>query len=604
MKSTICCLRVNRSLSYADDLHDSFDTNQPTMKEPTLHDQTNLLPKRRLLVIFPALASALLITYIDQQSIGVVLPTIGHDLNCASTIMWAGTSSLIANTAFQVLYGRLSDILGRKHLLLGCLSLLALGDLLCGFAKTGTQLYAFRGLSGVANGGIMALVMMIVSDVTTLEQRGKYQGILGSCVGLGNAVGPFLASGFAGSKATWRATFYLIAPLAVAVAVLLALLLPPQALPAGEPWRAKLGKVDWCGIALSAAGTVILLVPVSGLGTQFAASSPMVIAMLTVGGALLVLFVINEWLWARLPMFPLRLFRKAALAAMLVQNFLIGIAFYSLLYYLPIYLQTARQYGRIVSAALVLPIVVPQAVASAASGQYISRVGRYGEVIWLGYFLWTLGASVQCLFSRDGFPIAGIAVVLAVQGAGVGLVFQPTLVAAQAHSPKQDRAVVISVRNFIRALGGAVGLAIASAVFSNTLLASLPAGLPESVRASIDAAIFAVPDMSGVNDASLRNGVYAAYGHAFRDISILWASAMGVCLVLMVLIKDKGLARNHEKKEEPQAVIGAEADTVEDALSTEAVAASECASEVARDTSESNRDREKAAEKRYRIETV
>jgi MFS family permease len=141
--------------------------------ELAIHDQTNILVGNRLILVFAALASALLITYIDQNSIGVVLPTIGNELNASSTIVWAGTSSLIANTSFQVLYGRVSDILGRKSLLLACLGLLGFGDLLCGFAQTGPQLYAFRGISGLANGGIMALVMMIVSDVTTLEQRGK-----------------------------------------------------------------------------------------------------------------------------------------------------------------------------------------------------------------------------------------------------------------------------------------------------------------------------------------------------------------------------------------------------------------------------------------------
>ena len=139
----------------------------------TIHDQTNLLSGNRLIVTFSALSAALLVTYIDQNSIGVVLPTIGRDLNSSSTIVWAGTSSLIANTSFQMLYGRLSDIFGRKVILLSCLCLLALGDLLCGFAQTGPQLYAFRGISGVANGGIMALTMMVVSDITTLEQRGK-----------------------------------------------------------------------------------------------------------------------------------------------------------------------------------------------------------------------------------------------------------------------------------------------------------------------------------------------------------------------------------------------------------------------------------------------
>jgi MFS family permease len=138
-----------------------------------IHDQTNLLPRRQLITVFAALAFGLLVTFIDQNSIGVALPTIGRELDCASTIEWAGTSSLIANTAFQVLYGRLSDVFGRKVIMLVMLGLLAVGDLLCGFAKTGPQLYAFRGISGMANGGIMALSMIIVSDIVTLERRGK-----------------------------------------------------------------------------------------------------------------------------------------------------------------------------------------------------------------------------------------------------------------------------------------------------------------------------------------------------------------------------------------------------------------------------------------------
>ncbi|OCL07428.1 MFS general substrate transporter [Glonium stellatum] len=177
-----------------------------TLKDAvTIHDQTNILPRRHL-VVFAALASALLIIYIDQSSIRIALPTIGRDLDCASTVVWAGTSSLIANTAFQVLYGKFSDIFGRKAIIIASLGMLALGDLLCGFARSGPQLYAFRGISGIANSRIMALAMMIVSDVVTLEERGKFQGILGSCVGLGNTVGPFLAAAFT-KTTSWRDTF-------------------------------------------------------------------------------------------------------------------------------------------------------------------------------------------------------------------------------------------------------------------------------------------------------------------------------------------------------------------------------------------------------------
>ncbi|KAH7025678.1 major facilitator superfamily domain-containing protein [Microdochium trichocladiopsis] len=511
-----------------------------------IHDQTNLLTGSKLIIVFCALASALLITYIDQNSIGVALPTIGRELNSASTIVWAGTSSLIANTAFQVLYGRLSDILGRKVILITCLCMLGLADLLCGFAQSGPQLYAFRGISGLANGGIMALVMMVVSDITTLEQRGKYQGILGSCVGLGNTIGPFLAAAFT-THVTWRATFWLITPLTLCVAVLLYFLLPPQTIPP-EPLSTKLAKIDWIGGITSSIGTILLLIPISGLGTQFSTSSPMVIAMITLGAFFLLLFVLHEYRFAKLPMLPLRLFNNPALAAMLTQNFLIGIVFQSLLYYLPIYFQSALRMNLVTSAALILPTVIPQAVASALSGQYISRMKRYGEVIWLGYICWTIGSSLHCIFDRST-AIVAMVFILGVEGWGIGCVFQPTLVAAQAHSPKQDRAVVIAARNFIRALGGSAGLAISSAIYSNALIGTLSGApdIPQSFVDKVRHSVFEVPDLDGLGEAQ-QNVVLNSYVFAARSIFYLWAGAMAICLMLMLFIKDKGLTRQEEQK--------------------------------------------------------
>ena len=142
-------------------------------KEHSIHDQTDILPTRKLIAVFSALAGALLISWMDQSGIGVALPIIGVDLNSASTITWAGTSLMIANASSQILFGRLSDIVGRKEVLLSSLVLLAIADLLCGFAQTGPQFYGFRGIAGVGNAGIMNLAMTMVSDVTTLEQRGK-----------------------------------------------------------------------------------------------------------------------------------------------------------------------------------------------------------------------------------------------------------------------------------------------------------------------------------------------------------------------------------------------------------------------------------------------
>jgi MFS family permease len=162
---------------------------RPQKAEQALHDQTQLLPKRDLLVVFSIIALSLFICAAEQNGIGVLLPSIARDLNAQASITWAGTSALIANTVFQVLYGRLSDLFGRKKIMLSALVLLALCDLACGLSVNSTMLYVFRGLAGVANGGITSLSMMIVSDIVTLQERGRYQGILGVMVGMGNALG-------------------------------------------------------------------------------------------------------------------------------------------------------------------------------------------------------------------------------------------------------------------------------------------------------------------------------------------------------------------------------------------------------------------------------
>lgn len=197
----------------------------------------------------------------------------------------------------------------------------------------------------------------------------------------------------------------------------------------------------------------------------------------------------------------------------------------------------------------------------------MSRTNRYGEVIWFGFSLWVIAAAIESRFSRD-FPLAGIIVTLIAQGMGVGFTFQPSefykpifllpfgkladwscaaLVAAQAHSAKQDRAVVISSRNFLRALGGAAGLAIASALFSNTLVGHLNSitAIPANVADEIKSSVFSMPDISGLREEQ-KIIVLDTYTKASRSVFYFWEGCMGLCWLLMFFIKDKGLQRKEE----------------------------------------------------------
>lgn len=241
-------------------------------------------------------------------------------------------------------------------------------------------------------------------------------------VGLGNILGPFIGAGFIQS-ASWRYLFFFVAPLAAIAATVIFIILPKHNMPK-DGFLVKVAKIDFLGIVFSSAGICLLLIPLSGIGSYFNSRSPMVISMLTLGSVSAVLFLVIECKVAKLPMIPPRLFKTPPLCAMLAQNVLIGITYYGMLYYLPIYYQSVRGFSPLTSAVLMVPLVAAQSLFSSLAGFYISKNDRYGEVLWLGYICWMLGAGLHCLFSLRT-PIVGIIFIMITEGVGVGFIFQP-----------------------------------------------------------------------------------------------------------------------------------------------------------------------------------
>ncbi|KAH8695983.1 putative MFS transporter [Talaromyces proteolyticus] len=522
--------------------------------EKSLQDQTNILPIGQLIIVFSGLAFSLLICFIDQNGISVALPTISKELNAEQTISWAGTSALIANTVCTVLYGRLSDIFGRKSVYLSVLILLSIADLLCGLSQNASMLYVFRALAGIATGGITNMTMIIVSDVVTLQDRGKYQGILGSCVGLGNVIGPFISAAFV-QRASWRDIFYLLCPWAAVCAIIAWFLLPSKMRP--ESRKSQVKKIDFWGVLTSTIAIIFVLIPVSGGGLYFQWNSPMVISMLIIGGCSFVAFLFIEWKVAALPMMPLSLFKSPVITALFAQSFLLGAAYQSLLYYLPLYIQNGRGWSPIQSALLTMPMVLPQSMASISSGLYMSRRNRYLEVICTGFALWLLGSGLTLMFD-DSTSKGVICGVLVVVGGGIGCTFQPTLVAMQAHTTMAKRAVVISVRNFFRCGGGAVGLAVSAAILQAVLKRNLPAGYEYLAHST-----YATPDRSSVPAADW-DAIVNAYVKASHAVFIFQVPLVGLCLLCCVFIRDKGLNKPEEKntqKETPKAATESTATT-------------------------------------------
>ncbi|TAQ90467.1 hypothetical protein B7494_g1209 [Chlorociboria aeruginascens] len=457
----------------------SPNTSDDERREATLatfkDHQDHVLPHRKLMVVFPAIALAQMISYLDQTSVSTALPAIGDGLNMGPSISWVATSFLVASTSVQLINGRLSDIVGRKPLLITCMGILAIGNLGAGFSTTPAMLFAFRALSGLGGGMITALVMIVCSDITTLEQRGKYNGFIGAMVALGNGLGPIIG-GAVTQRASWRWVFWFIVPLIVAIMGLLYIAVPPSQVRGKTSDKIKM--IDWTGLLINIAAVLLLLIPISEGGALYAWDSSLVIGMLIVGGLLAIAFVIHEWKFAKLPMMPIRLFQSDYSANLIfIQATLHGLVYWANLFYVPLYLQNVRGYDPVVSASLV---------------------------------------------------------------------------ALLAHSRKADRAVVNSLRNFLRTIGGSVGLTICGTILNNILKSHLSPYIAASDIKRLTSSVYALSSLNLTPEQYDR--VLDAYMSGMHAIFVLYAPIIGICCIAAVLIKDNGVAEKDAKKDEQRPV--------------------------------------------------
>jgi EmrB/QacA subfamily drug resistance transporter len=515
----------------------------------SIGNQTNTMSGKRLMIAIPLLSVALFVSFIDTTSVATSIPAISADLDTGTATSWIGSSFLVASTAFQLINGRLSDIFGRKNCLLLCLALLGIGDIGCGCSQSKEMLFVFRSIAGIGGGGINSLAMIIVSDITTLENRGKYQGIFGAIIAMANGTGPFIGGALVDSV-TWRWVFWIVPMLALPAAVLIFFFLPLKH-DRGN-YGEKVRKIDFGGIALNLAAVLLVLIPLSGGGVQYAWNSPLVIAMLTIGGCTTIAFILYEWKVAPIPIMPVRLVKYPYCPALYLQNFFTGLCFYGNFFYLPIYFQSVLGYSALVSGALLLSVIIATSVTSIVSGQFMTRSGRYLWIVVLGFVFWTLGTGLKCAFNRST-KVYHIVLVLIVEGLGIGMTLQPTLVAILSNSSNSDRAVATGLRNFIRTIGGAFGLIISGAILSNTLdkdLSQLPF-MTRNILQNLTSSTYGLDKMGFTFEE--REQVLNSYMKGIEYIYILYAASAGANLVMCAWIGNTSLKVKkpvEEKKED------------------------------------------------------
>lgn len=513
------------------------------LEEKLGDSHVNLLGTKKLVICLVGMSLSLFTCFCDQTSVTVALPYIAKDLNAADSINWSGTASLVANCVSQVLFGRFADIFGRKGMLLFSLALLMIANMLCGFAQTSVQFYVFRAFAGIGAGGAQSLTMVIVSDIVTLKQRGKFQGILGANVGLGSAIGPLVMGAYT-EKLTWRYFYRTLPPIIALVIIIVYFVVENKKSKSVLTVKEKLQKIDYYGIIFAMAGILLILIPINGGGSTYAWDSPIVISMFCVGGVCLIVFAIVEWKIPELPMIPPQLFKNRTLSILLTSTFLFGPAYFGFLFIVLYYFELVRGFSPMRSAVLLLPLVLTQATMSSFAGSVMSYIGHYLPIMYTGFLFWLTGCGMTIAWKEDT-SIAYIAGNLIILGTGIGFIFQPTMVAAQANSKMSQRAVVISARNVVRSFGSALGIAFCSLIITNSLIKEMKAkrvqdGLPAAFLENFKTHVFVRPDTSDLTVPQLKI-IRSMYMSAIRNVFYFTVPLIAICLISTFFCEDHGL---------------------------------------------------------------
>ncbi|WP_191275523.1 MDR family MFS transporter [Nocardiopsis terrae] len=438
-------------------------------------------PRRVVRRIMVGLVLAMLTSMLTNSIIGTALPTIMGELGGQDRLAWVATAALLTMTASTPVWGKLSDLWGRKLLFQIALGVFIAASLAAGFAQDINWLIAARALQGLGVGGLATLPNIILGDVVSPRERGRYSGLIGMVFGVSTVLGPLVGGFLVDSPLGWRWCFLITVPLAVVAFCVIQFMFRMPFTPRHKP------SVDWLGAGLifSAASTVIVLISLGG--TQIPWNSPAAYAMGAASVLLTAAAVLVERR-AKEPIIPARLFRDRTFVLASVGSVAVGMMMFGLIIYMPQYLQMVHGMSPTVSGLMTLPLVGSFLVTSIGSGFAVSGTGRWKAYPVVGMVLCVLGFTVLSLAQVD----PGLTTVVAGQilvGLGFGLNMQLLLLATQSSLPVRDLASGTASVTFFRNLGGAVGVAAFGAVMVSRLNSELAAAATAArERLAVDAA--------------------------------------------------------------------------------------------------------------------
>ncbi len=496
-----------------------------------------VLTRRRINLIFSALLAGMLMAALDQTIVSTAMPTIVGDLGGVSHMAWMTTAYLLATTLVMPVYGKFGDLWGRRNLFLVAIGLFTIASFGAALAPDFTWLVVWRGVQGLGGGGLMILSQAIIADIVPARERAKYMGPIGALFGLSAVAGP-LVGGFFTDSATfgWQWCFWINVPVGLAAFLIgwFTLTLPR---------KRSTTPLDYAGIvALSATTTSLILFTDFGGSDGWGAATTLWLVGAFVVSA--VIFVAIE-LRAAEPIIPMTLFRNRTFVVATALGLAVGLGMFSAIAFMPTFLQMSSGLSAANSGLLMLPMTAGIILTIQSSAGFIQRTGRYkvftvaGVAVILAALAWmtTLSGATSL------WTVGGMFFVL---GAGLGLIMQNVVLAAQNAVPANQIGTATSTNNYFREVGATLGVAIFGTLFTSrladNLVTALTANGQQAVQAGITSPETLTPAAVQAAGEPLKAAIVDAYAHSLAPVFWYLVPILAVALVLALFLKEIPLA--------------------------------------------------------------
>lgn len=506
---------------------------------------------REIMIILSGLMTGMLLAALDQTIVSTALKTIVIDLHGLKEYTWVVTAYLLTSTASTPLYGKISDLYGRRVVFQFAIVTFLVGSLLAGLSQNMTELIATRALQGIGAGGLMSLTFVIIGDIVPPRERGRYQGYFGAVWGLSSVAGPLLGGFFSDHHTIlgitgWRWIFYINLPFGILALVITSAVLH-------IPKIKREHSIDYLGAFLLVVGVTSILLAIAVYGPEDGWSDKRTLIYLVAGLILAVVFVIWEEK-AKEPILPMRLFKNHTFTLTSLLGAVIGAGLFGAVIMLPLYLQIVKGNSATAAGLKLIPLMLGIVSMSIFSGKRITTTGKFKKFPVIGTAIMTVGILMMTTLTRST-PYWQLSIYAIIVGAGLGLSMQTIVIALQNAVDFHDMGVATSANTFFRSLGSVFGSAIFGAVLNNRLTHYMATGFTNlahtnpNLMATVNITPAGITNMVA-NPKSVpvivHNTALDAYTNAFHIVFFTAAPITALGFLLALLLREIPLRTSHD----------------------------------------------------------